>query len=553
MSLETRAIHRRYVAAAVAASAALLASALVGAQPAHADDSSTLTVVGTSDVYDSNLVQSVIKPGFEKAYPQYTLNYVSKGTGAAIAYAEAGTASAMIVHAASLENQFVDQGYSAEKYGRAIFWGDYVLLGPASDPAGVLTDDSHDIAGAFEKIAAAGADHKANFVSRGGTPGTTVQEHAIWGLTSGVQDCTVTDANGGGKAPSTGDGACATAADLPDWYHSTGLTQGPNVVAGDSCSFGDDDCYVFTDRGTYQYLVSTKAVSNLKILTRDNSDSAPGTSTALVNSFHAYAVNPDAVPAGSQINTAGAKAFLNWITSPTGQTAVGKFLAADDDPPFIPSAAPSITNAKLASTVVFGKPLTFSGTLANVTPGTPALAGKTVDLYAVPSPTPDATAKKVATGTTDENGKYKIAFTPKLNYVYSLKSAGGTQVENATLNPIFGDILADASQLLSRVILSTPPAKIVGLSTTASHDATVSVKLAAKTTTAANTMTLQGYFEGGSTSWSNLVATKVPSGVASSVLKYDLGSKDRTWHLRVVYTGPGLTGYFSDQKVVTTK
>src|SRR6476661_9650985 len=93
----------------VCAAALLLLAALVPgvSSPATADDSSTVTVVGTSDVFDSNLVQSVLKPGFEAAYPQYHLNYVSKGTGAAIAYAEAGTASGLLVHAASLENQFV--------------------------------------------------------------------------------------------------------------------------------------------------------------------------------------------------------------------------------------------------------------------------------------------------------------------------------------------------------------------------------------------------------------------------------------------------------------
>src|SRR5262245_53886981 len=191
--------------------ALVLVAALVPGltSPANADDSSTLTVVGTSDVFDSNLVQTVIKPGFEAAHPGITLNYVSKGTGAAIDFAKAGTASALLVHAASLENQFVGQGYSLEPFGRAIFWGDYVLLGPASDPAGVMTgSSSEDIVQAFQKIAAAGANGDATFVSRGGTPGTTVQEHAIWALTSGVDTCTVDNTNGGGSQPSTATGAC---------------------------------------------------------------------------------------------------------------------------------------------------------------------------------------------------------------------------------------------------------------------------------------------------------------------------------------------------------
>src|SRR5262245_386540 len=145
---------RRFITVLATTGLALGATTLVSPPPAGADDASTLTVVGTSDVFDSNLVQAVIKPGFEAAHPGVTLNYVSKGTGAAIDFAQAGTASALIVHAAALENQFVANGYSLEQYGRAIFWGDYVLLGPASDPAGIAASAGHDIATAFEKIAA---------------------------------------------------------------------------------------------------------------------------------------------------------------------------------------------------------------------------------------------------------------------------------------------------------------------------------------------------------------------------------------------------------------
>ncbi|MEP9362764.1 substrate-binding domain-containing protein [Nocardioides sp. CN2-186] len=139
MSFHSR--HRLSVLALSGATATTLHVALL-ASPSQADSDSTLTVIGTSDVFDSNLAQTVLEPGFGAAYPQYDLQYVSKGTGAAIACAAAGAASALIVHAAALEDQFVDQGYSDEEFGRAIFWGDYVLLGPESDPAGVMSGDN---------------------------------------------------------------------------------------------------------------------------------------------------------------------------------------------------------------------------------------------------------------------------------------------------------------------------------------------------------------------------------------------------------------------------
>ena len=152
---------------------------LVAPAIARANSSSTLTVIGTSDASDSGLISNVIQPGFQKAFPQYTFKYIGTGTGNAIAMAESGSAGAsvLMVHAASLENQFVADGYSYERYGRALFTNDFVLAGANADPAGVMASGKNDIARAFAAVAAAGIGGKATFVSRGGTPGTTVQEH----------------------------------------------------------------------------------------------------------------------------------------------------------------------------------------------------------------------------------------------------------------------------------------------------------------------------------------------------------------------------------------
>src|SRR5690242_9090947 len=96
---------------------ALAAAAFFAFVPAsvRADDARTVTVVGTSDVADSGLVQGALEPGFERAFPQYDLQYVSQGTGPAITFAESGAASGLLVHAASLENQFVANGFSKEQ------------------------------------------------------------------------------------------------------------------------------------------------------------------------------------------------------------------------------------------------------------------------------------------------------------------------------------------------------------------------------------------------------------------------------------------------------
>jgi len=438
---------RRLAASALAVgTTAVLTIASLSVPAAHADDAGTFTVVGTSDVFDSNLVQTILEPGFEAAYPQYNLQYVSKGTGAAIAYAQAGTASALIVHAAALENQFVADGYSLEPYGRAIFWGDYVLLGPANDPAGVLSgDSSYDIRHAFGKVAAAGAAGHATFVSRGGTPGTTVQEHAIWAETTGVQTCDVSSANGGGTSPSTATGACANPIALPDWYKATGLTQGPNVMNGDVCNYPNGGCYVFTDRGTFQYLQSKAQVSNLKLMTRPSATHDAALANLLVNSFHAYGINPAKFSDPSvQINTSAATAFLEWITSPATQARIGAFLQAETagDPPFLPSAAPALAvTSQLPAVVPAGTPITVTGTVKNKVPGTPVLDNVPVKLLARPASAPAATPTPVATGVTNAAGQFSIAYTPTSNQLYSVATDDITKIENAALDPDFGDIL----------------------------------------------------------------------------------------------------------------
>ena len=73
-------------------------------------------------------------------------------------------------------------GYSFEQYGRALWTNDFVLGASQPDPAGVAANASTNIAQAFADVASAGMNSKATFVSRGGTPGTTVAEHGIWQL-----------------------------------------------------------------------------------------------------------------------------------------------------------------------------------------------------------------------------------------------------------------------------------------------------------------------------------------------------------------------------------
>jgi ABC-type tungstate transport system permease subunit len=444
---------------------------------ASADSASTLTVVGTSDVSDSGLIPNLIQPEFHAAFPQFVFKYVGTASGTAVVDAENGSqgASVLIVHAPSLENQFVAGGFSFEPFGRAIWTNDFVLAGPSSDPAGVGTDGAHDIVRAFADVARegmiGGATPSASFISRGGTPGTTVAEHQIWALvdSSGLEPlgltlCTVGAKTGGGETPiNTGtNGAPCPGTDspaptqasnlLPPWYQATAVTQGPNVVAANACTSAPatpGTCYVFTDRGTFDYLASggtpiggASTVPALTILTRDNSASAPGGADELINYFHAYVINPATSP--SPINLTAAQDFVNFITSPTVQSQLSSYLNDTNDPggpPFVATASPTLTATGFPSSIAAGKTVTVTGSVVNKEPDFPALAGKTVSVDELAGLVPVA----VASGTTDANGNYSITFAPPSSGSYQVSTGQIQQVENSTLNPVFGDILSPAS------------------------------------------------------------------------------------------------------------
>jgi tungstate transport system substrate-binding protein len=475
---------RRALALACAACLCLFA---LPAGAAQADSPTSLTVVGTSDVSDSGLSPNVILPQFHAAYPQFVYKYIGTATGTAITNAETGSvgASVLIVHAASLENQFVAGGYSYEQYGRAIFTNDFILAGPSGDPAGVAGNAGSNIVQAFEDIATAGINGggtpKVTFVSRGGTPGTTVEEHQIWALVAsnnppaGLLLCAVSAANGGGDTPiASGNGVTAngqpcpnsgalpTAGQLPTWYVATGLTQGPNVVAANACTGYQspaNTCYVLTDRGTYDYLISgvdPAGTIGLANLTHGpQSATAPGGANLLVNYFHAYIINP-AKP-NEAVNLPAAQHFVDLLTSPSFQSQLKYYLNATSDrlgAPFVADASPMLTASALPSTDKAGKAVTVTGTLSNVEPGYPALAGKTVSVDEIVAGIP----VPVGSGTTTPTGTYSISFVPKATGDYEVATVPIAQIESGTtLSPPFGDLLSPAATNPVQMTVSAPP------------------------------------------------------------------------------------------------
>src|SRR5271157_500930 len=227
----------------------------------------------TTSTQDSGLLDVLI-PLFEQQ-SGYTVKTVAVGSGAALTIGQHGNADVLLVHSPAAEVTYMSGGYGKDRV--LVMHNDFIIVGPASDPAGIKGDTS--AVDAFKKIAAAGS----TFISRGDNSGTNAKELALW-KSAGVDSA----------------GTKAT------WYVSTGQGMGATLTIASQKA-----AYTLTDRATF---LATQANLQLGILVeKDNS---------LLNVYHVITVNPDKWP---KVNYMGAVAFMNWIISPATQAVIGKF------------------------------------------------------------------------------------------------------------------------------------------------------------------------------------------------------------------------------------
>src|SRR4051812_39220850 len=331
-----------------------IAAVLIGAPGASAQQKRPLIVQSTTSVRDSGVLDQLITPEFERRFPQYDLRFVAVGTGQAITNARAGQGDVLIGHSPALEAQFVQDGFSFEPIGRTVMWNDFVVVGPASDPAGILKAARNDAVSAFAAIAAAGAAGRANFVSRGDNSGTNTKEKDIWGL-SRVAHTPANEPAGG-----------------PAWYHQAGLGMADTLRLTRQCPFGGGGCYTITDRGTLQQLTNNRAITALRTVMDDQSASARGGRNLMLNVYNVYAVNPAKYPS---VNLQGALAFLDFMTSQAFQDAIARF-PSRQRPGFFPAAFPQVKLSRQPRHTVSARDaVTLSGTIASAVPGADPLAG----------------------------------------------------------------------------------------------------------------------------------------------------------------------------------
>jgi tungstate transport system substrate-binding protein len=204
------------------------------------------------------------------------VRHVGAGTGAALNIARKGNVDLVMVHAKSLEEKFVQEGFGRERID--LMYNDFVIVGPADDPAGVKGLKSAKEA--LKRIAAKGVP----FISRGDKSGTHVAETQLWGK-AGVKP-------------------------QGSWYVT--YEKGPEGNVSTLRYTDQRQAYTFIDRATY---LSLKNQIKLEILVEKDE--------ALLNFISLIPVNPRKFP---KVNYADSVKFVGWLTSPEkGQKIISDF------------------------------------------------------------------------------------------------------------------------------------------------------------------------------------------------------------------------------------
>ena len=244
----------------------------------------------TTSTQDSGLLH-VLVPLFEKQ-TGYSVKIVSLGTRQALALAAKGDADVALVHAPSLEKQYVAEGKLLNR--RLVMYNDFVIIGPKKDPAKVRSSKS--ASGALKAIEQA----KVSFVSRSDNSGPHILEKSLW-KAAGIEP-------------------------KGSWYIEAG--QGMGATLGIA---NERNAYTITDRGTY--LALRNRVSPLR-----NRVSLPiliEGDRALLNIYSVVEVNP---ANGPRINSIGGKAFADFMVAPETQNVIRNFGKKFGQSLFIPVA-----------------------------------------------------------------------------------------------------------------------------------------------------------------------------------------------------------------------
>jgi len=227
---------------------------------AQAEEVQLVRMATTTSTENSGLF-TVIQPVFERQLG-IKVHVIAVGTGKALELGRRGDVDVVLVHARAAEEAFVKEGYGDARH--EIMYNDFVIVGPASDPAGVR--GLHDAGKALQKIAAAGAP----FVSRGDDSGTHKKEQILW-KQAGVEP-------------------------VGAWYRQAGQGMGKTLQIA-----AEMDAYTLVDRGTW---LAYRAKSPLQLQVTGGAE--------LRNPYGIIAVSVERYP---EVNHDGATRLIQWFES----------------------------------------------------------------------------------------------------------------------------------------------------------------------------------------------------------------------------------------------
>ena len=248
-------------------------------------DNPFIIVVSTTSTEDSGLFAHIL-PAFEAA-TGLDVRVVAVGTGQAIRLAENGDADVLFVHHKPSEEKFVAEGYGVERHD--VMYNDFVLLGRASDPAGIA--GMRDAVAALAKI----AEKRAMFASRGDDSGTHKMELSLWHAAS--------------IDPKKSSGG---------WYRELG--SGMGATLNTAVNMG---AYVISDRATW---IAFQNKGDLKILVEHD--------PTLLNQYGVILVSPKKHP---HVKALAGQKFVDWLISKEGQQAIASY-KRDGQQLFFPNA-----------------------------------------------------------------------------------------------------------------------------------------------------------------------------------------------------------------------
>ena len=228
----------------------------------------TVILATTTSTQDSGLLD-VLLPMFEKQ-TGYFVKTIAVGSGQAMAMGQKGEADVLLVHSPAAEQKFMADGFGVNR--KLVMHNDYIIVGPADDPAKIKGMKSTPES--FKKIASAAG----LFLSRGDNSGTNAKEKEVW-KAAGI--------NPEGQK----------------WYQQTGLGMGQTLNVAN-----EKDGYTLADRGTY---LSLKKNLELDILMEGDA--------ILLNIYHVIEVNPTKWP---KVNVGGAKAFSDFMVAKATQDVI---------------------------------------------------------------------------------------------------------------------------------------------------------------------------------------------------------------------------------------